>query len=262
VLGIQSILPHVPAFGLVLARLTGLFVFSPILGSVSVPRRFKALLTLVLALAVYPTIDHSKTVGVSMGLFSLGPMLITEALIGATIGVLMLTPMWAVQLAGTLMGQQMGLSLAPVFNPATDFESDELGQLLFMMALAVFVAAGGIESLWEGLVRSFATVAPGSFRVDHTLLETATGLVSSGFHLGMRVAMPVMAIVLVESIAVGFISKSLPQLNPMSFGFPVRILLGLVTLTASLAGVMVALGYDVRSTIQIVSDWVSGVSGG
>lgn len=257
--GLESILTHVPGFALVLARLTGLFLFSPILASASVPRRVKTLLALALAMTVYPTIDHAFFAGATLRLFDLAPMLAMELLIGASIGVLMLTPLWGVQLAGTLMGQQMGLSLAPIYNPAADIEGDSLGQLLFMMALAVFISAGGVELMWDGVVHSFAAVPAGGFRADGALLHTVAGLLDSGFHLALRVSMPVMAIVLVESVAVGFVSKTLPTLNLMSFGFPLRIMLGMAALTAALAGISGALGDEVRATLGIVSGWATSL---
>jgi flagellar biosynthetic protein FliR len=253
---LEPILPHVPGFLVVLARLTGLFVFSPIIASAMIPKRIKALLALGLALSVYPTIDQSAFANLEPNLFALAPLMAMELLIGVAVGVLMLTPLWGVQLAGTFMGQQMGLSLAPIFNPATDIESDSLGQLLFVMALSVFIMMGGVEAMWDCVVRSYALVGPGAFRADQRLLETFVGLLSAGFHLAMRVSMPVMAIVLVETVAVGFITKSLPTLNFMSVGFPIRIVLGLLALTAGLAGIHTAVRGDVRATIDIIGEWV------
>lgn len=254
---LTAILPHVTGFAVVMARLSGLFLFSPVLSSAVVPRRAKAMLALLMTLCIYPTIDHSATLDVPLSVVTLGPLMAMEILIGAAIGVLMLTPLWAVQLAGTFMGQQMGLSLAPILNPATDIEGDTLGQLLFMMALAIFVTLGGIEAMWEGLILSFKSVPAGAFRIDDRLLETLSGMIAGGFHLAMRVSMPVLAIVLAESVAVGFITKTLPSLNFMSFGFPVRIVLALAVLAASLAGVHTALNADIRSTIRIVGQWAS-----
>lgn len=258
---IEPILAHIPGFLVVLARLTGLFVFSPIIASLMIPRRVKALLSLGLALSVYPTVDHAMFAGLEPSLFALAPLMAMELLVGVAVGVLMLTPLWGVQLAGTMMGQQMGLSLAPIFNPATDIEGDSLGQLLFVLALSVFIGMGGVEALWDCVVSSYALVGPGAFRADAGLLETFTGLMSAGFHLAMRVSMPVMAIVLVETVAVGFITKSLPTLNFMSVGFPIRIVLGLVALTAALAGVHTAVKGDVRATIGIVGDWAQSLTG-
>lgn len=256
---IEPILAHVPGFLVVLARLTGLFVFSPIIASAMIPRRVKVLLAFGLALSVYPTVDHAAFAGIEPSIMALLPVMAMEILVGVAVGVLMLTPLWGVQLAGMFMGQQMGLSLAPIFNPATDIEGDSLGQLLFVLALSVFIVLGGVEAMWDCIVSSYTLVGPGGFRADKALLETFTGLLSAGFHLAMRISMPVMAIVLVETVAVGFITKSLPTLNFMSVGFPIRMVLGLAALTAAMAGVHAAVKGDVRATIGIVEEWVDSL---
>lgn len=253
---LQSILSLVPAFAVVLARLTGLFLFSPLLSSTMMPRRFKAMLVLVLAFCVFPIVGADRWDPIPLEFTVLGPMIAMELLIGVAIGIIMLTPLWGVQLAGTFMGQQMGLSLAPIYNPATDIEGDTLGQLLFLMALSLFIVLGGVEAMWDGVVRSFALVAPGAFRADDTLLRTLAAMLASGFHLAMRVSMPVMAIVLVETVAVGFITKTLPTLNIMSFGFPVRILLGFAVLAAAMAGVHGAIAADTSGTMEALQGWI------
>ncbi len=255
-IALEPILSHVPAFLVVLARFTGLFIFAPVLASSMIPRRVKIALTLTMAMCVYPTLNHAAFGPIPLSLSALGPMMAMELTLGAALGVMMLTPLWAVQLAGTFMGQQMGLSLAPILNPATDIESDSLGQLLFILALAVFVVLGGVEALWACAAESFTLVGPGQLRVDRTLVITLAGLVEAGFHLAMRVSMPVMAIVLVETVAVGFITKTIPALNFMSVGFPIRMLLGIVVTAASMTGIHAAIHADTGATIAIVQDWV------
>lgn len=257
---LEPIFPHIPGFLTVLARLTGLFLFSPVLASAMIPKRVKALLALGLALSVYPTVDHAAFQDIPPTLFALAPLMAMELLIGVAVGILMLTPLWGVQLAGVIMGQQMGLSLAPIFNPATDIESDSLGQLLFVLALAVFVTFGGVDAMWDCIVRSFALVGPGAFRADDTLIETLVAMLAAGFHLAMRVSMPVMAIIFVETIAIGFITKSLPTLNFMSVGFPMRILMGVLILASAMAGIHGAIQADAGATIDIVSGWIDSLS--
>ncbi|MFM9958293.1 MAG: flagellar biosynthetic protein FliR [Phycisphaerales bacterium] len=256
---LEPILAHVPAFLVVLARFTGLFIFSPVLASAMIPRRVKIILTLSLAFCVYPTIDHAAFGPIPLSITALGPIMAMELALGAAMGIMMLTPLWAVQLAGTLMGQQMGLALAPLYNPATDIDSDSVGQLLFILALAIFIVLGGIEALFAGLAGSFMLLGPGQLRVDDTLVTTLAGLVGSAFHLAMRVSMPVLAIVLVETVAVGFITKTIPALNFMSVGFPLRMMLGILIMAASMAGIHAAIHADTRATIDLVQDWVQSL---
>ena len=253
---IEPILQHIAPFSVVLTRLAGLFMFSPVLSSAQIPRQVKALLVLGMALVVYPTLDPGIFAGVGrLQLLSLAPMLATELLIGVVVGIIALTPLWAVQLAGVLMGQQMGLSLAQVYNPAADIEGDSIGQVLFLLALAIFLSLGGIEAMFDSVVHSFAAIPPGGFRPTAGVANLIATLCDSGLQLAMRVSMPVMAIVMVESVSVGFVSKSLPSLNIMSFGFPVRILLGISVLVCGLAGVKQAMNVDIERACAAIGDF-------
>jgi flagellar biosynthesis protein FliR len=255
-ISIEPILPHVPAFVVVLSRVGGLFVFTPVLSSSAVPMKFKTLLVLVLSAAIYPVANLDHLVGMRLDLLSLAPLVATEAMIGVTLGLLASIPMLSVQLAGLLMGQQMGLGLAQVINPAADVEGDSIGQMLFMIAIAAFVTMDGFEILFGALVQTFTLVPAGSFALADAPLGLLVGLITAGFEMALRIAMPVLAVIFVESIAVGFLMKTVPSLNIMSFGFPVRILIGLLSLLMAIALMGQLIVEEVGVALEIVQDWV------
>lgn len=255
---LDAILVHVPAFALVLARLSGLFIFAPLISSVAMQARFKVLLTLALALVIYPTIDHAGAPA-RLDFFELGPLMAAELLIGAGIGIVAAVPLMTAQLAGVIMGQQMGLGLASVLNPTVDIEGDSLGQMLFFAALAAFLSCGGMETLFDTLVRTFGRVPLGGFPLAAAPLELLVGVVGSSFEVILRVALPVLAILLLENVAVGFIMKSVPSLNISSFGFPVRILLGLLVVVSGLAVMIDVTLSEMATQLEAVRAWVGSL---
>lgn len=251
----DSMLDHAPVFLATLARLAGLFIFAPVLGSPAIPPKVKVLLAVSLTAAVYPTLDLHTEVPLSWGLMELAPALATEALIGLSIGLIASMPLISVQMGGLLMGQQMGLGLANIYNPAIDSEADIAGQILFYMALGVFLALGGLDIMVGSVVTSFSRVPLGGFGAAEAPLAILVGLIASGFELAVRVAAPVLCIIFLETVAMGFIMKTVPQINILSFGFPIRIMMGLGALLFSLHVIHEATGVDVEAAARTALEW-------
>lgn len=255
----DAILPHVVPWALVLSRIGGLFLLAPILSSGSIPRQARLYLLLALTAVVYPLVDSAPLVGEGLDLYALAPAIAGEVMVGASLGLFALLPLVGVQFGGLLMGQQMGLAIAQILNPATDIEGDNLGQTLFLMTLTGFVLVGGLELLVGGVVHSFAQVPPGAVTSRMAPLDVVVGLLTSGFELAVRIALPVLVIIFLENVAVGFIMKTVPSLNILNFGFPLRILLGLFVLTASLGFIAGAIGVEIERTIDVIIAWVAGL---
>lgn len=259
ILSYDQLLPHLPVFLAVVSRIAGLLFFAPILGSPMIPARVKALLAIALGAATYATIDLHREVPLELTLASLGPAMFSEALIGLAIGLIASLPLVCMEMGGLLMGQQMGLGLAGFYNPAVDSDADIVGQFLFYMALGLFLAAGGVEMMVRAVAVSFARVPIGAFVAGDAPLELFTGLLLSGTELAMRVAAPVFAILFVETAASALIAKTAPQLNVLSLGFPIRIMLALAAMYASLGAVHWAASYAVGDTMEALGAWVQGL---
>ena len=255
----ESILPHLFGLALVISRLTGLFIFAPLLSSVMVPRQMKVMIAFGTALAIYPALDHATMIPARLDLITLAPLMASELLIGLSIGILAAIPLMTAQLAGLIMGQQMGLGLAAVYNPTIDFEGDNLGQILFFVALASYLVAGGLDMVFGTLLATFSRVPIGGVALSDAPLELLVGVVHSGFDAALRISMPVVLILTLETIASGLIMKSVPALNIMSVGFPLRVLLGLLMVVASLAITFEVLMGTIEDDIMLIGAWVEGL---
>ncbi len=242
-------------FAVVLARLSGIFMFAPILGSVTIPRQAKALLIATMTLVIYPTIDHAPLAMMKLDLISLAPLMLREALIGFCIGFIASMPLLSVEMGGRIMSQQMALRIAEVFNPALETESDGIGQLLLYLAIGSFIAMGGLESMFVALMTSFATIPPGGFLASMAPLDLILALAKSGLELAMRVSAPVVCLLLLESVLSGFLMKTVPQINVLTFGFPIKILAGLVVLASGLGAIHHVTRVEVEESIETLTIW-------
>lgn len=256
-----AILDHVPAALLVIFRIGGLMIFGPLLSSTIIPLRIKVFLALTVGLAVYPTVSTHVAIDLPVvrDLWSIGPLIFSEVLIGMVIGFLATLPLVSVQVGGLMMGQQMGLGFATLFNPAAGVDENVIGQLLFLMTMAGFVMIGGLESLVLAVLHSFEYVPPpalGSVHTDLGVLSMLVGLLTAAFELALRVAAPLLALIFLQTVAMGFMAKTVPQINILSFGFPLRILGGLLIIVLGLVVLDEVVMDLVDDSMTLISDWI------
>lgn len=250
---------HAVPYSLVLSRMAGLFIAAPMLGGSAIPARVKALLAMMTGAAVYPAVASHLSVPVALDLVGVAPLYLSELAMGFVMGLLASIPMMAMEMAGSLIGQQMGFGLAKVYNPEVDFDSDILGRLLFYIAFGAFLVLGGLETMFSILARSFETVPVGALVASRTPLNELLAVLNSGIELAMRVSAPALGIVLLLLLAFGVVGKTMPQVNVMSEGFAIKIVGGLAVLGGSLYAIDIAAGDEVSRVLDLVAGWVNGL---
>lgn len=214
------------------ARVSGLMVFCPFLGSDAVPMPVKAALTLLVTILLHPL--HG-TAGLALGSWQWTQVALGEAVIGILLGLVANFLFESALLAGQILGVQIGYALANVFNPDTQADTPVLSQFHQMAALLIFLQLDVHHWLLRALVRSFAYLPPGSATVT---LAAASGLLHAAggiFLAGVQIAAPSLAATLIADIALGFLGKASPQLPVLFIGLAVKNLLGLAVLTAAIA---------------------------
>lgn len=250
---LDAILPYIVHVLLVGFRVLGIFVFAPLVSSSTIPAKVKIFIGACLTIAVAPAVP--VTLVAMESIVSLGLAVAGEVVIGLCIGLIAAVPLWVMQLSGLLMSMQIGLGMAPVFNPAMDTETDVFGELMLYLAIAVFLAIGGLNMVFLALAASFTKVPLGGFSLADAPLDLLLGLISSGFELSMRIAAPVIGILMVETVASGVISKSIPSVNIMSIGFAIKVMLGIGALVVSLATVQDAIADELNTASNLLLHW-------
>lgn len=251
----EAYLTHIVPFLLATFRLAGTFLIAPIVASAAIPMQARVLTVFALGIAVYPSLPAWQMSADPPDLLTLAWGVIGETLIGFCIGLMMMMPVAAVQLSGLLMGQQMGFGLASVYNPAIETETDLIGDLLGYLALGIFLSLGGLEGTFVAVAKTFQHVPLGGFAASLAPVELITSMLGSGFDLATRVSLPLMGIILIETVATGFLTKTLPQANIMSIGFAVKIFLGFAAIIAGLRASDTAIYDHVAEVMQTVLRW-------
>ena len=256
---LTSILPYVPVWLMVLFRLTGIFVLAPVLGSATIPRVVKVFLALGLSFAVWPMLwvdtEASGNLAAAvrgLDLWSLGLLVGLELLIGYVIGYAASLPMVGMQLGGHMIDQQMGLAAAQIYNPEFDDQTGVTGTLLFMFALALFVAAGGLNVMLHTLAQTFRHIPLGGFANFEQVAHMIVGLLAIMFELGLRIAAPLLCLTFLVSVGMGFLMRTVPQFNILSVGFAIRILSSLLVMMMLVGAMAGAYGDLMGDTIRLL----------
>ena len=221
-------------FTLVLVRVSTLVMVAPIFGTSDVPARVRALLAMALALLIVP-LELAKNTPQPDTLVGYLVLVGAEALIGLTLGLGVLVLFSGMHVAGQVISQISGMQLADVFNPGLDTSVPIFSQLLYYVALAVFVLIGGHRRVMEALLDTYVWLPVGQGGFSRSTVEAMTTLLTQSFVLGVRAAAPAMVALLLATLILGLAGRTLPQLNVMALGFGFNTLTTLATLSISLS---------------------------
>ena len=256
-----SIAEHIPGLMLVIFRIGGLMVFAPVLSSRAVPVRVRILLAFVIGFAVYPVLLSLGLVPMLQsggGLWTLVPLVAMEILVGVAIGLLATLPLMAMRVGGQLAGQQMGLGFATFYDPNVEDDADLVGQLYYFVALVIFLSMSGLDIMFESLLHTFTNVPAAAMAFGEGVLALMLGMLLSAFEISLRVAAPVLAILFLQSIALGYVSRTVPQLNILSLGFPLRLILGFLVMFAGMT-VIESVGLEALDDLfGMLRGWAAG----
>jgi flagellar biosynthesis protein FliR len=225
---LQDILNLVPIYVLVLCRLAGMMVFAPLLGSGQIPRRVKALMACILALAVARGIPPTYKPVDSLGLLAVG--IGGEIAFGLAMGSILSLCFIATQWAGQIVGQQMGLNLSETFDPEYGSQGAIIGNLYFMLTLVIFLTVHGERALLLGVRSSFDTLPLLTAGITPNVLNIFVGLFAASTELAIQLAAPVLVTLMAVDLALGFIGKTMPQLNVMSAALTIRAIVGMIVM--------------------------------
>jgi len=221
---------------LILLRVSVVMALVPVLGNNAVPAQAKigliALLTVILYPVVspaVPAISPSPLVFVLLG--------VQEILIAGILAMLGQLIFSAVQFAGQVMSYQMGMAIANVFDPATSAQGAVVAQLVSVLAMLMWLAVGAHHTFILALADSFSVMpigAPWSITGWDLLNDAAAEM----FVLAMRLVAPVLLLLFFVYVALGLVSRAVPQIQVFFVSFPLTVGLGLLTLALALPAFM------------------------
>jgi flagellar biosynthetic protein FliR len=214
-------------FGLLLLRPGVIVMLAPGLGGRQIPAMVKIGLTVMVAIALVPSVTM-PTVGNS----GLVLIILRELAIGLSLAFALQALIGGAELAGHLASYQIGFSYGATIDPISGVRSTMLVSLYGMLATLVFLGVNGHHALLRALAMSYQGVPIGAMRVNPSLLVAVRDLLAMVFVVGVRLAAPVLIVLLIVELTVGLISRTSPSLSFQVIGYPIRIVVGLFLIGA------------------------------
>jgi flagellar biosynthesis protein FliR len=240
-------------FTLVLTRVSGLTMTAPIYGSKEVPMRVRALLALALAALIMPS---QWNVAVSYPGNTLNYLVLIggELVVGTCLGLGIMIIVYGMELAGEIIGYVGGLMIAEAYDPTADMSTPILSRVLVLVSLSIFVCIGGHRLVMAGLLDTFQTIPPGSGIFTRSITDAFVTLLIQSFSLGIRAAAPATIALLLATLVLGLISRTVPQLNVLILGFGLNSLLIFGALALTLGGIVWAFQEQIEPSLELLLD--------
>ncbi|MFB3925562.1 MAG: flagellar biosynthetic protein FliR [Syntrophales bacterium] len=218
---------QVETFLLIFIRVSTMIIVIPILGERFVPVRVQAGLSLLVSVLIFPIIQ-AQTPKLSSDVLALFLRMGGEVLIGVVIGMTARIIFAGIQLAGQLIGFQMGFSIVNVIDPAYSDQVSIIAEFQYLIALLLFLVLNGHHIFLYAVAESFRILPPLTFHFSGPLMEAILGYVNAMFEIAVKTGAPIIAVLFFLSVGLGLIARTVPQINIFIVGFPLQIAVGLI----------------------------------
>lgn len=219
-------------FTLVMGRMAGIFAALPLFGGERVPRSIRAAAILSMTLVCFPILNlRGQTLPTDF--ISLFVMVISETLIGITLGITARALFGAVEFCGQMVGMQMGFSMSSLFDPAMG-QQPLMAVFQGLLASLLFLTMGVHHVFIKAMVESFSVIPLGGWHMSGELMTFLISTTSGIFVLGIKLAAPVMVSLLAATVMLGIMARAFPQMNVFMISMPLNIGVGFLALGLSL----------------------------
>ena len=225
-----SFLPGLAAaFLLTFARVGTMVMLMPGVGEVNMPSRVRLTIALVLTAILLPA--HQTAYSVDLN--ALGPvllMLFQEIIIGGVLGMTARLAISALQIAGSVVAQQLGLGFATAVDPTQNQQGVLVGNFLTVLGITLIFATDMHHLVIAALNDSYVIFAPGEMPIVGDVAQHITKVISTAFRIGIQLSAPFLVFGLLFNLGLGVLSRLMPQMQVFFIGMPLSILLGFMLL--------------------------------
>jgi flagellar biosynthetic protein FliR len=239
-----------------LFRVGAMLGIAPILGARVVPARIRLGMAIAITMVIVPVLPPVPNVD-PLGADAL-MITASQLLIGLAMGFALRLVFTAIEIAGQIVGQLMGLGFASMIDPENGVQVPVMSQYYSIIAMLLFLSFNGHLLLIQMLADSF-----------HTLPVSTHGIALDGIHAlvawggqmfagAVVVALPAICALLLVNLTFGVMMRSAPQLNIFAVGFPISLLLGLIIVLVTIPALPAQLTGMVDQIFGVIRFMVGG----
>jgi flagellar biosynthesis protein FliR len=233
-------------------RISGMIIVAP-LGWTNAPNKAKVILVILLTLASHGDIGQVPVIEGPVEGLAFGAA--NEFLLGIAIGLVPRFIVAAVEIAGEQIAPMMGLGVAQIFDPMAQGSQNVITSLLRNLAVLLGVLVGLHRVLIGAVISSFRAVPAGTIHSSSNLTEIILALSTEALTTGVKLAIPLIAVLLVTQVALAFVSRAAPAMQVFSIGFAVTTAVGALLLITTLPD----FGYDVAAEMSRAGERIEAI---
>ena len=260
---LNAIVADADLFFIIAVRVLAMVETAPLLSGDGVPQVAKVGLAGFAAAAVFPWVKEAGYVMPATG-GAFVAIVIGEAMIGIIIGFFLTMVFNAFTTAGQFFSLQMGFGASETYDPLAQIEIPVVGQFLNLIAMFVFVTTSGFQRLFlvgvRGSFQALRAVDLMARRAD--FMAYVAGSLGSLFQNSLILAFPIFGTLLLVSVTTGLLSKAAPQINLLTEGFPISILVAFLLMAAAMPYMIEAFSALVDAGFENVAGILQGRAGG
>ena len=242
-------------FLLLTIRIGAIVLSLPLLNSRNIPAQLKVMLILMLSVALYPLVQTQQVV-IPQRLGHLGLIVVSEMLIGLTIGFVAQILFAGIQLGGEIISQQMGLNFATIFDPQNAHQVSLIAHFQDVLAMLLFLSGSAHHWFIIAMAESLQSIPLGALSASGAVLPVILTLLGKACVIAIQLAAPVSVALLLATLVLGVIARLVPQLNVFALSFPATLGLGMVMLALALpalmGGIQLAFGQLGNDLVQVI----------
>jgi len=219
-------------FLLIFVRMTGLFVIAPIFGGRNIPAYLKIGFSFMLALILANTIKVQELV--FSNIYEYFILVLKEFLVGITLGYVSYLIFTAIYLAGHIIDMQIGFGVVNIIDPMSNIQVPITSNFYFILCMLIFLMCRGHHILIRALFKSYNYIPLGTGVFGKEIVNDILRVFGNIFFIAFRISAPILAAIIITDVALGVLSKTVPQLNVFMVGMPLKITLGLAVMVLTI----------------------------
>ncbi|MHB1041884.1 MAG: flagellar biosynthetic protein FliR [Eubacteriales bacterium] len=218
----------ISTFFLVFLRAVAFMMSGPLYAIKGLPPLVKVGFSLALAVVVFPVLDFKAPL--PEGAWAYGLAVISETGVGVLLGTAVTMILNSIKMAGQFIDFQIGYSMATLIDPHGT-QNTLLSEYLYLLTLIFFLLMDGHYTLIAGLFKSYQIIPLSAAAFGGGMAQILLKIFCGAFTIALQVSVPVLAVLMITDLSLGFLSRTVPQINVFITGFPVKIIVGLLTLS-------------------------------
>lgn len=217
----------IQGFLICLARVGSMIGTIPVFSGGQVPPQLRVGIAFLFSLVSFPVV-RPYLPSAELAPLQLLIIMLGEAVLGLMVGFLAQLIFMAAEFGGAIIGYQMGFAAANVFDPTNQRQVALISQFQSVFAIFLFLVLDIHHLFLEAIVSSFRMLRPGTLDLAGGAIPLLMEVANHSLILGIRLAAPILAILILTTLTLGIMARVFPQLNVFLLSFPLNIGISLV----------------------------------